>query len=600
VGGKELFVGSSDVAAGRSLTCCDSLPLGDHEPLRSDATGAKSWVLPWDGRVTEPSRGSKRRNALYAFLVTLACIVFVVGNQNITLAKQETPSVPPTCTDSMQAKIDSAPPGGIVEAEPCIYREQLVLTKPITLQGQPGSEIRGSAVWEDWEERGGYWQSKQTLPEFPQTRVKCMPGTRRCLWPEQVFLDGEPLRQVADNPGIGEFSVDLDRKVILRDDPKGHCVEVTVRRYWILGRAEDVSIRGFTMRHAANGGRTGAIMNRMSWLDDGYANWTVQDNVLSDAHGAVVSLKAATGLKILDNEIYRGGQLGIKSTGQGEVITGNEIHHNNTERFDWKWEAGGLKTSYAEGVIVDANEFYENEGNAVWFDVDCSNNIISNNRIHHNARHGIQYEISQFGEINGNVLWENGWGTPEWVFGSAISSANSSSMEIHRNTLAWNADGISVIGLDRDGARWDEVRDVHVYHNTILAEDQPQDAVNHFALGWLQGWSDQMFEPESNNRGQANLYWYAEPEGKQARYEWAKETYASLKAFNSTLGEEGGRYLGEAEKRRLVSEASIPVAPERHTDYAGPKKDSAGIVRALDWILNKIVSILEELAPAAL
>jgi parallel beta-helix repeat protein len=574
--------------------------LGDHEPLGSDETGERLCALPCYGRFTQRSRGSQLRNALYAFLIALACIVFVAGNQNTTLAQQETPSGPPTCTDSLQAKIDAAPPGGIVEAESCIYREQLVITKPITLRGKPGSEIRGSEVWGDWEERGGYWQSNETLPEFPQTQVTCMAGTRRCLWPEQVFFDGEPLRQVTGNPGIGEFSVDLDRRIILRDDPKGHGVEVTVRRYWILGNAEDVSIQGFTMRHAANGGRSGAIMNRMSWLDDGYADWTVQDNILSDAHGAVVSLKAATGLKILDNEIYRGGQLGIKSTGQGEVIRGNKIHHNNTESFDWKWEAGGLKTSYAEGVIVDANEFYENEGNAVWFDVDCSSNTISNNRIHHNARHGIQYEISEFGEITGNVLWENGWGTPEWVFGSAISSANSSSTEIHHNTLAWNADGISVIGLDRDGTRWDEVRDVHVYHNTILAEDHPEDTMNHLALGWLQGWSDQMFEPESNNRGRANLYWYADPESKQARYEWAKETYVSLNAFNNTLGEEGGRYLGKAEKLRLVSEASIPVAPERHSEYAGSEKDSAGIVRVLDWILNKVDSILEELAPAAL
>lgn len=338
-------------------------------------------------------------------------------------------------------------------------------------------------------------------------------------------------------------------------------------------------------------------MNRMSWLDDGNANWTVQDNILSDAHGAVVSLKAATGLEILDNEIYRGGQLGIKSSGEGEVIRGNEIHHNNTESFDWKWEAGGLKTSYAEGVIVDANEFYENEGIAVWFDVDGSSNTISNNRIHHNARHGIKYEISRFGEITGNVLWENGWGTPGWVFGSAISAANSSSTEVHHNTLAWNADGISVIGLDREGARWDEVRDVHVHHNTILAEDLPDITGNHLALGWLQGWSDQMFEPESDNRGQANLYWYAEPEGNQARYEWAKDTYASLEAFNSTPGEEGGRYLEEAERLRVVSEASIPVDPERRPEYAAPKEDSTGVVRVFHRILNRVVSILKELAP---
>ena len=454
-------------------------------------------------------------------------------------------------------------------------------------------------MWAGWREKGGIWQSEKTLPEFPQTaEVECMPGTQRCLWPEQVFFDGEPLRQVAESPGTGEFAVDTERRILLENDPQGHRVEVTVRRYWILGKSEDVTIQGFTMRHAANGGRSGAIMNRMRRLADAYANWTVQDNVLSDAHGAVVSLTGATHLEILDNDISRGGQLGIKSTGRAEVIRGNRIHHNNTERFSWRWEAGGLKTSQAEDVIVDSNEFYQNEGNAVWFDVDCYNNTITDNRIHHNARHGIHYEISEFGKVFGNVLWENGWGTPDWVFGSAISSANSSGMDIHHNTLAWNADSISVIGLDRDGARWDQVRDVHVHHNTILVEDDPKDPTGHFALGWLQGWSTQMFEAESNNRGQDNLYWYAKPENGRPRYEWAKTKYASLEEFNGTPGEEGGRYLTDAEKDRIVSKANVPSGPEQHTNYTTPEENPNNTQGTLNQILGGVASAIKRFVSA--
>jgi parallel beta-helix repeat protein len=546
--------------------------------------------------VTGLSLSTKWRCARTPLLFCLACVFFVLGDPTPGVGSPSTT----TCTSSLQARIDATPPGGTVDAEPCIYREQLVITKPITLQGQPGSEIRGSEVWGKWGEKEGLWQSEETLPEFPQTEVECMPGTQRCLWPEQVFFDGEPLRQVAESPETGEFAVDADRRIILKDDPRDHYVEVTVRRYWVLGKAEDVTIQDFTMRHAANGGRSGAIMNRMSWLDDGYADWTVQDNVVSDAHGAVVSLKSASGLKLLNNDIFRGGQLGIKSTGNAEVIRGNEIHHNNTEGFYWRWEAGGLKTSHAENVTVDSNEFYENRGNAIWFDVDCSNNTISSNRIHHNARHGIHYEISERGEIFGNVMWENGWGTPDWVFGSAISSANSRSMEIHHNTLAWNADDISVVGLDRDGARWDEVRDVFVHHNTILIGEGSEDPTVHFALGWLQGWSTQMFEPESNNRGQGNLYWYAGPEDERPRYEWAKEKYASLKKFNSTPGEEGGRYLRDTEKLKIVSEANIPAHPEQHKDYTGADQNSTDNPCALDRILDGVVSALKGLVSAVL
>ncbi len=541
--------------------------------------------------MTEPSRGPKRRFVGAVLPILLACAFFLAGGPSLGVGSPGAP----TCTSSLQAEIDAASPGSTVVAAPCIYREQLVINKPIILRGQSGSEIRGSEVWGEWEQVGKLWRSASSLPEFPQTEVECMPGTKRCLWPEQVFFDGEPLRQVAAEPDAGQFAVDAGRRIILADDPRDRSVEVTVRRYWVLGKAKDVTIEGFTMRHAADGGRSGAIMNRMAWLDGGYAHWTVRDNVLSDAHGAVVSLTAATDLKIVDNEIYRGGQLGIKSTGRGEVIRGNEIHHNNTEGFNWRWEAGGLKTSGTQGVIVDSNEFHDNEGSAIWFDVDCSDNTISNNRIYHNTRQGIHYEISERAEIFGNVLWENGWGTPEWVSGSAISSANSSNVEIHHNILAWNADGVSVVGLDRDEARWDEVKNVTVHNNKILADDDPEHPTSHFALGWLQGWSDQMFEPESNNRGENNLYWYTAPEDEWVRYEWAKEKYASLKAFNATPGEEGGRYLTDAEKRRIVSEAGIPAAPEQRPGYVGleAEEDPPGLLRALGRILNGLVSVLE-------
>jgi parallel beta-helix repeat protein len=451
-------------------------------------------------------------------------------------------------------------------------------------------------VWGRWEPEETLWRSENTLPEFPQTEVECIPGTQRCLWPEQVFFDGAPLQQVAEDPGIGEFTVDSDRRVILKDDPRNHYVEVTVRRYWVLGEAENVTIQGLTMRHAANEGRSGAIMNRMNHLDDGYADWTLRDNVLSGAHGAVVSLTGAEGLKILNNDISRGGQLGIKSTGRGEIIRANKIHHNNTEQYNWRWEAGGLKSSHAEDVTVHSNEFYHNEGTAIWFDVDCSNITISDNRIHHNARHGIHYELSEGGEIFDNDLWENGWETPEWAFGSAISSANSRGTEIRDNILAWNADGISVIGLDREGGRWDRVTDVHVRHNIILGEDGLGGAKDDFALRWLQGWSKQMFEPGSDNRGQANLYWYAEPEGEQARYEWAKTMYTSLEAFNNTPGEEGGRYLTGAEKLRIASKANIPANPEQHPDHTASEQDSADVLRVLDRLLGKVIAALKRLA----
>ena len=503
-----------------------------------------------------------------------------------------------TCADSLQDKIEAASPGATVSADPCVYREQITITKPITLQGRPGSEIRGSDVWTDWTYNGNYWRSSKSLPAFRQTEVRCMPNTSRCLWPEQVFLDGKALAQVASGPQSGQFAVDPDRRILLEDDPRGHLVEVTVRRNWVLGTetADGVTIEGFAMRHAANEGRSGALMNRQSRLETGGSDWTVQNNRLSDAHGAVVSLKGATGLEIIDNEISRGGQMGIHGTGPGEMIRGNKVHDNNTEDFDFRWEAGGLKTAYAEGVTVDSNEFYDNKGNAVWFDIDCSDNTISDNRIHHNARRGIHYELSNTARIFGNVVWENGWATPDHGDGAAIGISNSSDVEVHDNTVAWNASGIFVIGLDREDTTWDYVHDVYLHHNTILSDDHADGPGNGPALAWVQGWSYQMFDPANNNRGVSNQYWYPDPENDFVRYEWMRIGYSKLADFNATLGEEGSRYLTRNEKDAVAESKGIPTigangspwVPEQRSLLRVGGKCVARNFRGLVWCIAAV------------
>jgi len=495
-----------------------------------------------------------------------------------------------TCDGSLQDKIDAAPPGATVKADPCVYRETIIIDKPITLQGQPGAEIRGSDVWMNWRREGDYWRHG-TVPNFPSKEEPCMPGTSRCLWPEQVFFDGKPLRQVASDPGPGQFAVDSHRNVLLKDDPRGHLVEVTTRRYWVLGRAHGVTIEGFSMRHAANEAQSGAIMNRMGRENVGYSDWTVRNNELSDAHGAVVSLKDATGLKVLNNDIYRGGQLGIGGTGYGEIIEGNEVHDNNTEGFDSNWEAGGLKTAYASGVTVDSNEFYDNEGNAVWFDIDSRHNTISNNRIYHNANFGIHYEISEYGKMFENVLWENGWDDPRRGLNAGIGVSNSRNVEVYNNTLAWNADGIAVSSLDREGTAWDNVRYVYVHDNTILATDYPDDREGKFALAWLQWWSDQMFDPANDNRGANNRYWYPDPEGTSARYEWKQTQYSSLAAFNATPGEEDGRYLTQGEKERVISSAGLPAVPEQPQDVRRGLDTLNHWIQALMRIIRSMVHL---------
>jgi len=509
------------------------------------------------------------------------------------------------CSGSLQAKLDAAPAGATVTADACIYREQVSITKPLTLVGQTGSEIRGSNVWGEWTKlTSGNFRSSGSLPAFPQEDVSCEPDTQQCAWPEQVFIDGTPQQQVGprSDPGAGQFKVNTSKNVVLGSNPRYKTVEVTVRRHWITGSssADGVTIRNFTMRHAANEWRSGAIQSRpltTQNVDGTYAwarfkgdgdDWNVRDNVLLHAHGAILSVRSRNA-DVIGNEIAYGGQLGVHNLGHYSLLANNQIHHNNTERFCIAAgncvgystdgdstlpssnvianlvESGGVKIAGGQrSVTVDHNKIYDNRGQGLWFDVGTYDITASNNRIHHNARRGLFFEISDGATIFGNVIWENGWATPGHVDGAGIQIGNSRNVEVYGNTLAWNADGIAVVGLDREGTEYDAVTNVHVHDNTILQEDTdyPNDSKT-VALGWIQGWTTQMFQSTANNSGKNNLYYYPIPEEKP-RYEWDRTRYSSLVSFNSTLGEENGRYLRNGEKDMVAADKHIPANPEPH------------------------------------
>lgn len=543
---------------------------------------------------------SPARAAVAFFGVLVFVVLVAAGIQHRTGT-----TALPNCADSLQAKIEVASSGDTVEADPCVYREQVTIDKPITLKGRPGSEIRGSDEWgpNNWtsffSNGATYYRSTDALDPFYQEDVSCEPNTEGCAHPEQVFKGGTTLTQIySGDPSSSEFLIDSDRKVVVKDDPAKVTYEVTTRKHWVTGTpsADGVTIEGFTMKHAANEWRSGAIMSRMptgavddwSRMHTDGNDWNVLSNNLSYSHGAVLSLRGDNS-NIENNDISYSGQLGIHNPGDGSLVEDNKIHHNNEQlfchvapadcsvydtdtdgralKFTGKGgltESGGMKIAGGKATVtVEGNEVYNNTGNGIWSDVETTSMRISNNRVHHNARRGIFYELSDDGEIFSNVLWENGWVTPDHAAGAAIGLGNSSRVEVYDNTLAWNADGILVLGADRKGTSWDRVRDVYIHDNTILASDYPPDPKGKFGLAWI-GRPTYVFEPANNNRGERNRYWYPDAEDGLVRFEWEKTGYDKLADFNATPGEENGRYLTRSEKDAVVTNKGIPPTPEPH------------------------------------
>jgi len=534
-------------------------------------------------------RFSRSIRAVGALLGVLIAGLLAANLQGETAAAE-------TCAGSLQARIDAAPSGTTVVAEPCIYRERVTITKPLTLQGQPGSEIRGSDVWTDWQrsDDGTSYVSEGVVPAFT-VEGKCKPGTSECLRPEQVFVDGEPLEQLPNGaiPSEGQFALDSGRRVVLGDDPSGKQVEVSVRRQWVVGRAPNVTIEGFEMKHAANDSQYRAALT-----NERRANWTLEDSELSYSHGALVSFRGAAGLKIANNELRHGGQLGVHASDGKLVLWGNEIHHNNVSDFDPGWEAGGVKAVRMASLDAHSNNVKHNDGNGLWCDVGCRDTTFRYNRVHHNTWSGIFFEVSDGAKIHDNTVYENGWGkSGSWVgsWQGAIHISNSRNAEVYDNTVAWNRSNISVVRIDRSGdyPAYNDVYGNYVHDNRILSADYPSAASydsgsrNH-ALSWVDKWTGSMYEASKNNRGESNEYYFAKTEDTTIpRYFWGGKATSVLGSFNSTRGEDGGRYLTRSEKDALVASEDIPAGPEHPPSYSSD-------LNPIEQAFSKIKELLRE------
>ncbi|HEY1293549.1 MAG TPA: LamG-like jellyroll fold domain-containing protein [Chloroflexota bacterium] len=462
------------------------------------------------------------------------------------------------CGTSLQAQVDAAAPGSTVLVPACVYRETVTVKKPLTLAGQPGAEIRGSDVWSNWTQSGGYWIGPP-VPPIPGAEGPCQDGFNlTCYLPEQVFFDGRPLaRNPGSQPSSGQFSLDQNRDVVLADNPTGHLVEVSVRSRWLVTGSDHVTIQGFTMRHAVDDALIGAISN------DGFSDWAVQDSTFSDAHGPDVSIHDGTNLRVLRNDIGRGGSLGVHGDlVNGGLVQGNHIHDNNAAGFLWWWSGAGLKLTRSTNVTIDSNEVNNNFGHGMWCDTECHAITMSNNKLHDNLVEGILFEIADGASIHDNAIWNSGWGYPNWGWGAGIVISSSANADVFNNVVAWSAEGISVIWQQRNDYGSLQPVGIHVHNNVIARTiSSSTDYWADLALGWLNDTSSTvLYNPASNNGGSSNLYWYDQPEGGPVRFSW-QYAYQALADFQATGAETGSRYLSNSELAQALGAKGVPVSP---------------------------------------
>src|SRR5690606_36995590 len=153
------------------------------------------------------------------------------------------------------------------------------------------------------------------------------------------------------------------------------------RDRWIVGRAPNVTIEGFTFINSNQPQYHGGLSN------DGHDNWTIRNNTFRDAGNAAIDIKQGSGHLIENNHVSRSGNVGIRIESVGSAtMRGNVTVENNTKNLDPGWEAGGMKITGNYGgvhnVVIENNEAANNNGPGIWIDVDGHDIEIRNNRVH--------------------------------------------------------------------------------------------------------------------------------------------------------------------------------------------------------------------------
>jgi len=368
-----------------------------------------------------------------------------------------------------------------------------------------GTILNGSRLLTGWTASGSNWfvgGQTQQGDNVPGS-LNCLSDHPRCSYPEDLFVDNEPLFHVANlsdlGPGKWYFDYGADR-IYMRDNPSGHTVETSVTTYAFYGAVDDIVIQDMTIEKYATPAQNGVVLCAAGPTRSPQGHrWTVQDNVVRLNHGGAIF--ASDNMQILRNKVFKNGQIGLNGDGDHVLAQDNEISFNNWAGYEPGWEAGGTKYVGTTNIILRSNYSHDNNGPGLWLDYQNSSFLIEGNHTSNNQLAGIDQEIGGGGIIRNNLVESEGSNptapsTALWYSAGIIVSA-SPNVEVYGNTVSNSINAIGGIQADRGAGFY--LQNLYVHDNTITEN-------GNVAGGILNSTSNPVFSSAWNNRWQHNTY----------------------------------------------------------------------------------------------
>ncbi|MGC9452675.1 MAG: right-handed parallel beta-helix repeat-containing protein [Oceanipulchritudo sp.] len=407
--------------------------------------------------------------------------------------------------ESVQSVLDNLQPGDRVVFAPGVYRMALRVTAkgtreaPIVIEAEQHGTviITGADEVADWKQDGADWVSDIDLSHLEPSRKHGLLAGRR----EQVFVDGQPLRQVLHRDQLaggrffydesakrlyirpqvfagevrgGELEVEkgsiqgggtatIDRTdplhswpfLIREFDPAEHLVEVTTRarvfdlvceRARPFAGAEYIVLRGLHFRASGDA-------PQQPMVSIGGTGHLVEDCRFE--HGAARGFDLrANGATVRRCVARLNGQMGFSGYGDDNLVEDCLLQHNNTKHSGFVcFEQGGCKIVKTNRFTMRRVRAIGNDGPGIWYDIDNAEALIEQCWCEGNTGPGIMYEISWTAVIRNNVCWKNGYqphkdvtwdsrensvGVEDPIYGQGILIQMSRDCEVYNNTCVGN------------------------------------------------------------------------------------------------------------------------------------------------------------------
>lgn len=306
---------------------------------------------------------------------------------------------------TVQRGLALAPSGGTVVLRAGVYHESLTVQKKVTIQNFPREVawLDGSSTITNWTRSGSTWSAPWGTFFSPSNYAGGIRSDHPYAnYPGQMFLDGQPLRQVGSLGEVvsGAFYADAaSKRMVIGSDPTSKVATASDLTSALHIGVKDVTLRGFGVRRYATTAQARAAI-LMDPAGGVFENLVVVDN-------SSIGLALSGANKTVRNVVVeRNGMMGMgMHEANNSVVSRSILRYNNYERFATLPVSAGVKITKSSNVKIDNNLVTDNYfASGVWFDMYSSVVKVVNNTLRDNGELQVNVEATKQGIVANNYI----------------------------------------------------------------------------------------------------------------------------------------------------------------------------------------------------